>query len=431
MELAYKRVLEVKYESDVIVVGGGPAGVAAAVMCARQGASVLLLEQTGSLGGSSMQAMVPELMNFDDGEHFLCGGIGKEIFDELFEQCRYNREWYNVKSEKLKLVYDKLANQAGVRILFYVRLCDVIVDGGNAKYIVVSGAEGMWSAKAKVFIDCTGNGSLCVMAGAEYEYGDDAGKTMPATICTLWGGVDFNRKSRDDIHYQKAYDDGLFSQFDPVLPGIKSNYRQIGIGGGNAGHCFGVDDRDSESLTAAMLEGRRILSEYEQYYRNYVEGCEQAELVRSADFIGIRESRRIKCEYMLTTEHFFEKNGFPDEIGRYSYPVDIHPMRPDAEEVKEFRENVSIRHKKGESYSIPYRALIPKGLDNVLVAGRCMGADRAMQASIRVIPCCYITGQAAGIAAAVCVMDNTPVNKADTSKIRDILRANGAFIRGC
>ena len=146
-------------------------------------------------------------------------------------------------------------------------------------------------------------------------------------------------------------------------------------------------------------------------------------MIRSANFIGIRESRRIVCEYTLTTESFFAADPFPDEIGRYSYPIDIHPMTADKQGMDGFSQAVSIRHRDGESYSIPYRCLVPQKLTNLLVAGRAIGTDRGMQASVRVIPCCYITGQAAGAAAAVCVQNGTAARDADILAIQAILQA--------
>ena len=421
MELTYERSVPLYAAGDVIVVGGGPSGVAAAVTAARNGSRVLLLEQSGTLGGASALAMVAELMNFDDGEHFLSSGFGKEVFERLGLEITKKRAWHNVRYESLKRVYDALVIEAGVEVLFYSRLVDVITEEGKIRYAILSGPDGLLAIQGKVFVDCTGAGFLSYLAGADYAYGDAKGHTMSATICSLWGGIDFSRKPEDGKFYAQAYRDGIFSQYDSALPGIKKNYPEVGVGGGNVGHCFGVDDRDIKSLSSAMLKGRQILAEYERYYREYVPGCEKAVLLKSADFIGIRESRRILCEYTLTAESFFSKEPFYDEIGRYSYPVDIHPMSPDQSGMAGFCEAVSIRHEDGDSYSIPYRCLVPKGVDNLLVAGRCIGADRAMQASTRVIPCCYITGQAAGAAAALCIQEDSPARDISIPALKALL----------
>ena len=419
----YRKTVDVCYDADIVIVGGGPSGVAAAASAARQGKKVILLELSGTLGGASVLSMVAELMNFDDGKNFLSNGVGKQIFERLSLKDARKREWHNIRYEELKRVYDDIVKEAGVQVLFYCRVIDAICESGKIQSIVVSGPSEVFAINGSFFIDCTGTGSLSLFAGADYEYGDQNGNTMSATICSLWGGVDFSKKGWDGQHYKKAYEDGVFSQYDSVLPGIKANYPEIGVGGGNVGHCFKVDDRDVESLTEAMFSGRKILSEYENYYRKYVAGCENAVLIKSADYIGIRESRRIVCEYMLSADDFYKNEAFSDEIGRYSYPIDIHPMTPDKNGMQDFVKAVSMRHEDGQSYSIPYLSLIPKKVENLLVAGRCIGADRAMQASLRVIPCCYITGQAAGCAAAVCIEDNVRAKDADISKIKRYIDA--------
>jgi len=421
MSFAYQRNLSIYDRADILVAGGGPSGVAAAVAASRQNKKVILLEQSGTLGGSSVLSMVAELMNFDDGERFIPCAVGREIFEKLNLKIDSKRKWHNVRYEDLKRVYDLLVTEAGVEVMFYSRIVDVTSENVTVKNAIVSGPDGLFVLEADFFIDCTGSGSLSSFAGAEYSYGDENGQTMSATICTLWGGIDFSKKEIDNTGYEKAYADGVFSQYDSVLPGIKENYPEIGVGGGNVGHCFGVDDRDVKSLTKAMFEGRKMLSEYEHYYRNYIKGCENAVLIKSADYIGIRESRRIVCEYTLTYNSFYSQEPFYDEIGRYSYPIDIHPMTPDEDGMKGFSEAVSMSHRDGETYSIPYRCLVPKGVNNLLVAGRCIGADRPMQASTRVIPCCYITGQAAGVAAAVCIEDKTNARDANIDKIKRII----------
>ncbi len=402
MKLDYTKTIDIQDFADVIVVGGGPSGIAAAVSAASLGKRTVLLEQSGALGGSSTLAMVAELMNFDDGKSFVSRGFGERVFRRLGYTCQYQKEWHNVHYEELKRIYDALVKETGVEVMFYTRVVDAVCENNKIKYAVISGPSGLFALQGGCFVDCTGTGSFSCYAGAEYEYGDENERTMSATLFSLWGGVDFARKGVESAGIAQAYKDGVLSQFDNILPGIKANYPQIGVGGGNVGHCFGVDDRDVKSLTEAMFTGRKILAEYENYYRNYVTGCEDAVLIHTANQIGIRESRRIVCEYTLTVEHFHGKESFFDEIGRYSYPVDIHPMTADAEGMNGMLQALSMRHEAGETYSIPYRSLVPKKVDNLLVAGRSFGTDRGMQASARVIPCCYITGQAAGVAAAIC-----------------------------
>lgn len=432
--ISYHKELQVKYQTDVLVAGGGPAGVAAAVMCARAqketGGSVLLLEQSGTFGGSSTLAGVPELMNFDDGRNFLAKGFGELICRSLYgdesvtDSAQFRRFWRNVRTEELKLLYDQLMLESGADFHFYSRIVDVVMDGNAISHVIVSSPEGIYAIRAKMVIDCTGQGAVCVAAGADFAYGDEDGVPMPATLCSLWGGIDFARKPKDNAGLEQAYRDGIFSQYDMILPGIKATYPEVGVGGGNIGHCFGVPDYDTRRMTAAMLRGRQLLKEYETYYRNYLPGCENAVLMDSANYLGIRESRRIKCITTLQMEDYFDQTAKPDEIGRYSYPIDIHPMTPDQQGMQQFDRDVATKHGTGESYSIPYGCLVPAGIRNLLVAGRNIGTDHAMQASARVIPCCYITGQAAGIAAALCAANGCAAAEVDLPQLQKMLLKN-------
>ena len=200
------------------------------------------------------------------------------------------------------------------------------------------------------------------------------------------------------------------------------------LGGGNIGHTFGVDGTDEASLTKAYVWGRKSHLEYERYFKEYLRGFENMELVTSAPLMGIRETRRIRCDYELNVEDFNPASTFADEIGRYSYPIDIHIAKPDKASYDQFVKDFSKRLGKGESYGIPYRSLTPRGLDNVWVAGRCIGVDREMQASIRVMPCCYITGQAVGIAAAMAVAKGVASREVNVKALQRRLKKIGAFL---
>jgi len=426
--IQYQKEFPVCYQADLLVAGGGPAGIAAAVTAARAGLKVILAEQTGTPGGCGTLAMVPELMNFDDGEHFLAGGFGREVHDALFPPCTYTREWRIADPEKLKRLYDSLLLSAGVLLLYYTRAVDAVTENGKIQYAVMAGPEGLYIIEAGAYLDATGSGSLATAAGAESEFGDENGNAMPSTLCSLWGGVDFEKKGIDGKQLEKAIQDGVFSQFDTMLPGIKPSFAEVGVGGGNVGHVFKADDRSTESMTDAMVTGRKGLAEYENYYRKYVPGCENTRLLHSADFLGVRESRRIKCLFTLTYEDFDRKEPFTDEIGRYSYPIDIHPMTPDRGGMAQFTKDVNKRHEKGGSYSIPFGSLLPNGFRNLLVAGKIIGTDHAMEASVRVIPGCYITGQAAGMAAAVAKETGCDIPDICVSELQARLRKIGAYL---
>lgn len=227
---------------------------------------------------------------------------------------------------------------------------------------------------------------------------------------------------------EKAFADGVFTVRDEHLTGMF----RLGetLGAGNIGHTFDVDGTDEVSLTKALVSGRKSLKEFERYYREYLKGFEKTRLVASGSLLGVRETRRIMGDYVLCLEDYKRRATFPDEIGRYAYSIDIHPLRPGkdtyAQHRKEFDE--MFRYGKGESYGIPYRILTPRGMENLLVAGRCVSADAMVHGSIRVMPGCFITGQAAGMAAAMAGSQNLSVHRVDVKDLQRRLKEFGAFL---
>lgn len=433
MNYSYCKEIEVKYNVDVLVVGGGPSGVAAAWACAKSGKDVLIIENSSCFGGMGTIAKVPMFCMFTDGIHFLAGGFGKLIHDKCFENGAISpddytnhiskRESISIHAEKLKKIYDDVILESGAKVLFYTKLIDSICENGHIEYVICSGKSSIFAIKAKKYIDCTGDGVLAFYSGAEFEKGDCEGNMQAGTLCTAWTDIDWDKvKSSgnqglwpiNDKHLERAYNDGVFSVYDKHLPGVW----RIGntTGGANAGHAFGVDGTDEISLTKASFSERSRIWEYEQYYRNYVEGFENASILDSGEVMGIRETRRIKGEYTLTSDDYFNRADFDDEIGRYNYAIDIHASN--SKQDLEYRDGYG----DGESYGIPYSCLVAKDIDNLLVAGRCISCDRHMQASVRVMPGCFITGQAAGTAAGIaaekdCAFKDVPVNELQESLV--------------
>ena len=437
--VAYSRRLPVKVTTDVFVAGGGPAGVAAAVAAARQGARVFLVESHTCLGGMSTAGKVMVFMPWGDGVHPLANGFGTRVRERLAMETRIKGPAHDM--EALKRVYDGELLDAGVKFSFYTRLVDVVSEGGEIQYAVCAAPSGMWAVKAKVYIDATGNGDLAVWAGAEWKKGDANGKMMPGTLVSYWDQIDWDRWNKErpvgfagsgqpfGAFLPEANRDKVLSVPDLHFSGI---FRQEGgLGLANMGHCFGVDGTDETSLTKALVEGRRSMVEYERYLHVYLKrGLEKARLIATGELLGIRETRRIVGDYVLSHQDYLNRASFSDEIGRYAYPIDIHPSDASneamARHVREF--NAKYRYAKGESYGIPYRILTPKGMRNLLVAGRCVSSDEKMQASIRVIPACYITGQAAGIAAAMAADGAQSVHDVSVRELRKRLVAFGACI---
>lgn len=425
----YRKELFQKYETDVFVVGGGAAGVAAAVAAARGGKSVYLAETLGCFGGLGTSGLVPAFATFSDGERLIADGIGLEIRKNVSKDQPLDARWGRIDAEELKREYDRIMTEAGVRFSFFTTLYDVVTSGDRVDYVILGSKSGLFCVKAKIYIDCSGDGDLCAYAGADFEIGNENGEVMPQTLCTTWCNVDLDRLERvaHNTYIEEAYANGILSQEDRHLPGMFC--RTGGIGGGNLGHTFGIDPLDEASLTAAMIKGRQQAVEYGNYYRTYFKGYENARLCATASILGVRESRRIVCDYMLGVEDFRNRAVFEDEIGRYCYPVDIHVMSTDKEEYDRFQQEYkkNLRYGVGESYGIPYRCLIPKKLSNVLVAGRCVGSDRQMQASVRVMPGCFLTGQAAGAAAALAT-ESENVRSISVSELKGALQALGAYL---
>ena len=421
-------------ESDIVISGGGPAGVAAALAAARRGYRVLLLEQTGTLGGLATSGLVPTFAPSTDGERFLYGGIYEEIDRELCRrmgvECK-PASWQAIDAEIMKRLLDDLVEAAGVRVLFGVKVCEAEVDDGRIRALWAATAQGIRRITGKQFIDATGDGMLAMLAGAEFEYGDKAGNTMSPTLCAQFANIDYRK-------YEEAYRNGNSDRAiwhrmlqAGTAPLIEHHFvcmtrMSPATATSNLGHIYGCNVFDPDDLTRGYRDGRRVVRTFETFYREHVPGFENAVLVSTASLLGVRETRRIRGEYRMTFDDYRNRADFTDEIGRCCYPVDIHSSSLDSEEQKRVEQVLAAtRFKHGESYGIPYRAMIPVGLRNLLVPGRALSSDREIQSSIRVMPPCFVTGQAAGIAAGM--VQEEDVRSVDIAALQAALRELGGI----
>ncbi len=444
--LTWRRSVPIRHAVDVLVIGGGPAGIAASLAAARLGASVLLIEQTGTLGGMGTSGLVPGFCPMGDGKRVIVGGIGREIVDRLRaagwtgpgdRPGRWSG-WIPFQVESLKLLYDQMITEAGITLRFLTTLVDVVTEGRRLKHVIVAGREGAYAIHAQSFVDATGDGLLSTLAGAAHEIGDETGALQPPTLCSIFANVDwkafqrFRRKGLPGNAVQetveRAITEGFFTTPDRHHPGaFRTGQRLAGM---NVGHVHGTNAVDDVQLTQAMIRGRRVVQENLAFYRKYIPGFEHAELATTGSLLGVRETRRIVADYTLTADDFVARRSFPDQIGRYNYAIDLHPTVATTQAyeafLKEFQEQ--YRYKPGESYGIPLRSLIVRDLDNVMVAGRCMGTDRKMQGSTRVMPCCFITGQAAGVTAAMAVEKDGAVRNVEADHVVHQLKKTGAYI---
>lgn len=431
-----ERKVSIVADAQVVVCGGGPAGIAAAVAAARIGRSVILIEQTGCLGGLGTAGLVPVFCPATDGERVVAAGICKEVMDKLANrmgvEIRY--EWFPFDPEILKTLYDDIVLDAGVQLFLATTLADVIVEGNQVQAVVAANRAGLQAITGSVFIDATGDGNVSAWAGAEWELGGDQGEVMGPTLCSMFSNVDWDRYSQAAKAGQDARNIWLRLMDAGEAP--VPEYHFVGVfkasptrSGNNLGHIYGVNGIDERSLTRGYVEGRKLARIYLDFYRNHVPGFENAELSATAALLGVRETRRVIGDYVLNYQDYLARATFPDEIGRFAYPVDIHSATTDPAAQKRVEEEFrSSSLRAGESYGIPYRSLVVKGLNNLLVAGRCMSADRRMQSSLRVMPGCFITGQAAGVGAALAIEGRCTVRDINIAKLREILRYQGQYL---
>lgn len=434
-------------EYEVIVAGGGPAGCSAAISASREGAKVLLIEFSGALGGMATGGMVPAWCPYSDGEKIIYRGISQEVFERLKSQMPHvdkNRlDWVPIDSEKLKRIYDDMVTESGVTVLFFSLICDVEKDDyGNISEVIVSNKAGLSAYKAKVFIDATGDADLACYAKAPFEIGNDNDREVqPGSLCFKMTNVDeYAYVNSPDIfpsnNPQSPYADiiaqGKYKRLtDNHLCQNLISSRTVGF---NAGHLYNVFHDKPESITFAMMEGRKIAEDI----KNALTECRpdafaSATVSQTADLMGIRESRRIIGDYIITIEDYLARRSFPDEICRCCYYIDMHESKSEKKKIEEGTllpvEKRSHHYSKGESYGVPYRALIPRNVNNLLVVGRSISCDRHVQASVRIMPACMTTGEAGGIAGYLALKHNGNVRKIDVEELRNILKQRGAYIK--
>lgn len=407
--------------TDVLVVGGGPGGLAAAIASARNGADTLLVERYGFLGGMATIGNVNPYMTYWAGEEQIIEGIHQEICDRLTAMGGYGKGSRTAfDPEAYKYVADRMCEEAGVKVLLHTTLSDVTESDGAIRSVEVVGKSGKQIATAQVYIDGTGDADLAAWAGARVEKGrPQDGLTQPMTLNFRVCNVDASRMAGWDERnklYDKAKAEGrLHCPRENVLLFLTTRPTEIHF---NQTRITGMDGTSSEDLTKAEIEGRRQAWEFLQFLRSDVPGFEDAEMQISGPQIGVRESRRVIGDYIMTEEDILGARKFPDVIARGSYDVDIHNPTGAGTVIK--------RLKPGESYDIPYRSLTPLGIENLLIAGRPISATHEAHSSVRIMPICIAIGQAAGTAAALSVRSSVVPRKLDVALLQKSLREQGA-----
>jgi hypothetical protein len=445
-------------QCDVLVVGGGNAGCAAALAAARSGVRVMLVERYGFLGGTATASMVGPWMTFHSGRERIVGGIAQEFVERLValgaspghipDSSDYVDSITPFDPEVHKALLFEMMREAGVRLLLHAYFLEAVRDehgrvrGG--RFATVAGVREILAGRA---IDATADAFVAASAGVRMQEASLRGNVQPATMMfrishvdmeelstyvrrhpeemrtslkthertpermtaiaglyTLWGGA----CERGEITIKRE----LVSLFATPYPD------ELTV---NMSRVVDIDPLDPDDLTRAEIESRAQVMELMRFFRERVPGFKNARLAATATQIGIRESRRIVGEYTLTAKDVLEARQFPDAIARSAYPIDIHNPKGAG--------TTTVRLPKGSAYEIPYRCLVPLDVDDLIVAGRCISTSHEAHATTRLTPTVMTLGQGAGTAAAISVKSHVPFRHLDTKLLRDQLIAAGVDLR--
>ncbi|WP_366291374.1 FAD-dependent oxidoreductase [Paenibacillus sp. AN1007] len=440
--------------ADVVIIGGGPAGIAAAIAAGRQGARVVLVERYGFVGGMSTAAMVYPWMTFhtEQGEQVI-RGIAQEIVDRL-QTCggspghlRDTVGFVHSVTPYDPAVYQVVAaemlQEAGVRLLLHSFVDGVIAVDGRVEAVRVTNKSGQLEIQAEVFVDASGDADAAYLAGAAVAKGREAdSQSQPMTMKFRMRGVDLGRvKQYMQAHPDEFYEKTPFAELDTIpltgVSGFYSHWKRAAVpiqrdqvlfftGPAedevliNCTRVQGYDATNAVDLTTAEQEGRKQVLMIAEFLRRDVPGFERASISAVAPQIGIRESRRIIGYYALTQEDVVAGRSFEDVIARSGYPIDIHDPSG---------QGVTAAFIKGDgAYDIPYRCLVSRNICNLLAAGRCISTTHEAHATTRLTPSCMATGEAAGTAAALAVKLKLDPEKLPVPLLQAELRRNGAAI---
>lgn len=418
--ISYNKNLENLGNYDVVVVGGGVAGIGAAIEASRQGASVAIIEKSLTLGGMLTSGHVsPPLGNF----------VKNTMADELLQKvkCTYN-SGRSHDIEEMKIVIARLVDEIGVSTYLGASIIDVIKNNNIITHAVFSTQFGLKTITGKVFIDCTGDGVLSYLAGEKIEYGRTDGLVQPMSIMFTIDNVDANQKllcfhEEMDTPLKKGNYLELCEQASKTgeLPetinivrlyrGLTETERMV-----NATQVNGLNPLLPQDLGKAHSTLRKQMHQVVNFLKNNIEGFENIRIKSSTEGVGIRESRRVMCEYILHSEDLLNGKKHDDVIVHNAcFCLDIHNPSGAGQSEQ------TGRPKNCKPYDIPYRSIVPLNTDNLLVAGRCISGTHRAHSSYRVMNTCINVGQAAGIAAAICAKDLIAPRKLNYKEIQKVL----------
>lgn len=415
---------------DLIVIGGGFAGTAAAISAGRAGLKVLLADKSNSLGGAAVNCLVNPFMpnaakrNPGEPKTHLSAGLYAEILEELKKMnAVWNEFTPHFHEEYLKVVLNRMALAAGVELLFHVYLTDAEMQGETVKSVTLAGKSGQMKMTADYFVDATGDADLSVLCGCSTRLGrEEDGLCQPMTLCFRVANVDIEK-------YQKARPmiNGLYQELQKQ--GKIKNIREDvlifhslvnGVLHFNSTRIVRRNPVDSFDVTQAEIEAREQVLELFTFMKENIDGFQNSDLLMTAPEIGVRESRMVDGEYLLTSEDLVACTRFEDSIALGNYDIDIHNPEGSGTSHYYFPE--------GHYYTIPFRTLLPKKTENLLAAGRCISVTHEAQASIRIMPIVCCLGEAAGTAVGVAAKEGSTLRGIDTGKLQAQLKAQGALL---
>lgn len=444
---------------DIIVVGGGTSGTMAAIAAGRSGATVLLIEKSGFLGGVMTGAGVGPMMTFHAGNTQVIQGIMSEMANRLIEEgyspghiddsTGFTYSVTPFDAEGMKIIEEQMVLESGCELLYHSMLAQVKVDAQVIDSIVICNKHGLVKVKGDIYIDATGDADLSAWAGVPFSKGrKDDGAMQPATLMLKMNNVDIkaiktyvaehplefprlkgnteqvvkaNRLSIAGFHHhfeQGKAKGALTTDREDILFFETNTPGEVIF---NTTRVLNVDGTDPISLTMAEIEGRRQAMEIAKYVVEEVPGFAQAKVVQTGPAIGVRGSRQIIGLYTLTPQDLMEGKTFDDTITIGGYPIDIHSPTGEGTEVQQMP--------WGHQYQVPYRTLVNGKVDNLITVGRCISAEFEAQAAIRVSPIIGAVGEAGGTAAGIMVQNN--LSKAadiNVQVLRKTLITNGMYL---